>query len=105
MNPDEMFNLVAEAMIGEPGVTRAKMFGSPGLRIGRKFFGCLHNGKLTIKLPQSRVQAVIGSGDGDPFDPGMGRTMKEWVAVAPGSKADWLTLAQEARDFVASTDS
>ncbi len=106
MNADEMFDSVAEAMVGEPGVTRAKMFGSPGLRVGRKFFGCLVNGKLIIKLPQARVQAIIGSGGGDPFGhiyrPGMGRMMKEWVAVDPSSTTDWLSLSREARDFVAS---
>jgi hypothetical protein len=46
------------------------------------------------------VEALIASGDGTRFDPGHGRHMKEWLAVAPTSEADWLPLAREAMAFV-----
>ncbi|MBI4234452.1 MAG: hypothetical protein HY686_08430 [Chloroflexi bacterium] len=78
------------------------MFGSPGLKVGGKFFACLVKGKLVVKLPKGRVDALAASGHGEHFDPGMGRLMKEWVAVAPLAEGDWLALATEARDFVAS---
>ena len=42
------------------------------------------------------------AGDGERFDPGIGRLMKEWVAVATRAKGEWLSLADEARAFVAS---
>ena len=106
MNAEAMFNSVVEALVVEPGVTKAKMFGAPGLRVGSKFFGCLVSGKLVVKLPQNRVEALIASGDGERFyhrfDPGTGRVMREWVAVPPVTNADWIGLAKEARDFVAS---
>jgi len=59
------------------------------------------NDAFVVKLPQQRVNALIASGDGERFDPGHGRLMKEWVAVEPTSEEEWLSLAQEALVFVA----
>jgi hypothetical protein len=55
-----------------------------------------------VKLSRERVKAPLASGDGNRFDPGHGRVMKEWVAIKPLSKREWLNLANEAKDFVAS---
>jgi TfoX/Sxy family transcriptional regulator of competence genes len=101
MTADERFEAVRLALDGAPGVTSGKMFAAPGLRVGGKFFACLVKGELVIKLPQERVQALIGGSEGRPFDSGLGRTMKEWLAVPADSPADWQILAEEARDFVA----
>lgn len=98
---EELFGSVAETFLGDPGITGARMFGAQGLKIGGKVFAMLANGKLVVKLPKERVDALIAAGDGEPFDPGHGRLMKEWVAVGPGAKDDWLSLAGEAKDFVA----
>ncbi len=63
----------------------------------------LIKGKLVVKLPQPRVDALIASDDGERFDPRHdGRLMKEWVTVAPTSEAEWLSLARKALEFVAS---
>jgi hypothetical protein len=60
----------------------------------------LVKGKLVVKLPKARVDALIAAGDGERFDPGHGRLMKEWVAVEPTSEEGWLDLAREAMEFV-----
>lgn len=78
------------------------MFGSPGLKIGGKVFAMLVKGKLVVKLPKDRVEALVISGEGEYFDPGHGRLMKEWAAIKSASKKEWLSLAEAARDFVAS---
>ena len=99
---DSRFQSLAANFLHEPGVTKSKMFGSEGLRVGGKFFATLVKGRLVVKLPKERVAALVASKDGEFFDPGMGRLMKEWLAVDPGSKADWLSLVGEAKAFVSS---
>jgi hypothetical protein len=45
----------------------------------------------------------VSSGKGEPFDPGHGRRMKEWLVVGAG-KAKWVDLAKEAYEFVKGFD-
>lgn len=80
-----------------------KGFGSESLRIGGKIFALLSSKKeFVVKLPRARVETLTRSGIGHPFDPGKGRVMKEWLALAPNSTQDWTALAREAKTFVAS---
>jgi len=102
MTPEDMFESVAEALSKQGAAIRAKMFGSPGLKVGNKVFACLVEGKLVVKLPKERVDALVKSGKGEHFDPGMGRLMKEWAAVRPTTPDEWLRLAAEAKEFVTS---
>jgi hypothetical protein len=53
-----------------------------------------------VKLPRVRVEELLASGEGEPFEPMEGRAMKEWVLVAAPEQA-WPALAEEARRFVA----
>ena len=78
-----------------------KGFGSNGLRVGGKIFAMLVNDRLVVKLPKQRVDALIAGGEGERFDPGHGRLMREWLSLAPESRTDWLALAREAMEFVA----
>ena len=48
----------------------------------------------------ARVEELIEADVGGPFAPA-GRTFKEWVALPEGSATEWLSLLDEARDFVA----
>jgi len=77
-------------------------FGATGLKIHQKLFAMLIGGRLVVKLPRQRVDALIAAGVGERFDPGHGRRMKEWVSVAPTAGVDWLALASEALAFVES---
>jgi hypothetical protein len=109
LTSEARFASIAAILLGKPGVTgpseeaRAKRsFGSNGLRINNKIFVMLVRDQLVLKLPRQRVDALIASGDGERFDPGHGRLMKEWLALNPTSREEWLPLAQEAMKFVAS---
>jgi hypothetical protein len=107
--PEESFATITKAMLDNPRVTQApeeararKSFGSNGLKIKGKIFVMLVRDKLVLKMPRQRVDELIASGDGERFDPGHGRMMKEWLVLNPGSRHDGLALAQEALKFVAS---
>jgi hypothetical protein len=88
---------LAQACVGG-SVTEGTMFGSRGLRTGRKFFALWWHGSLVTKLPPARRQALVDAGDAEQFEPMAGRPMNGWVVVSP--QAVWLPLAEEARAFV-----
>jgi hypothetical protein len=75
------------------------MMSSFGLKVDGKIFAMLVKGQFVAKLPRERVDELVNGGDGEYFDPGHGRLMKEWVAIGAG-KADWVELAKTAYDFV-----
>jgi len=103
ITPEERYTTIVEALLSDSDVTQSKMFGSSGLSIGGKVFAMLVKGKLVVKLPKPRVDALVASGDGERFDPRHdGRLMKEWLSVEPTSEEEWLPLAREAMEFVAS---
>ncbi len=97
----DMFDAVVQAVEHDPSTGKGRGFGSSGLKVGRKIFAMLVEGRLVVKLPHDRVQELIADGDGMPFALGHGRLMREWVAI-PATDADrWIRLAEEARAFVA----
>jgi TfoX/Sxy family transcriptional regulator of competence genes len=106
-DPEECFTALVEEFRGNPNVTppetpaSQQRFGSSGLRIHGRIFAMLAHGRLVVKLPKSRVDALVASGDGERFDAGKGRPMKEWLSLDPSSEQDWSVLAREALAFVA----
>ena len=99
--PDERYNALVSRLRGYPGVdTGGKGFGAAALKLHGKIFAMLAQGRLVVKLPERRVDALIVRGQGDRFDPRRdGRLMKEWLVLDPASSEDWLALAQEAMEF------
>lgn len=57
-------------------------------------------GKLVVKLSTERAKELRDAGVVEEFDPGHGRPMKQWVAIEPSSKIDWLKLSRQALAFV-----
>ena len=105
LSPEERFAKIVEEFLSNPDVTPpsdGKKFGSAGLKIQNKIFAMLVRGQLVVKLPELRVDALVGSGDGERFRANRDRPMKEWVAIEPVSEEDWLPLAREAMEFVVS---
>jgi hypothetical protein len=109
ITPEERFAMIVEELLGHSGVTppsdgpqSKKGFGESALRIHNKIFAMLVKGKLVVKLPKSRVDALIAEGVGERFDPRHdGRLMKEWLSVEPTSEERWSDLSREAMEFVA----
>ncbi len=106
ITPEECFATIVEELLSNPDVTPpsdGKKFGSSGLKIHNKIFAMLVRGKIVVKLPKLRVDALLASGVGERFDPRHdGRLMKEWIAVEITSEEEVLSLAKEAMAFVAS---
>jgi TfoX/Sxy family transcriptional regulator of competence genes len=105
---EERYESLCRTLLDEPAVTRESGatqqrtgFGSSALKVDDKIFAMLVNGRLVVKLPRHAVEALVASGEGERYDPGRGRLMKEWVALESQSEEQWLRLAKEALEFVA----
>jgi len=91
-----------DGLIGRPGVSPPRGgsgFGRSALRWEGKIFAMLVRGRLVVKLPAARVDALVSDGEGVPFDANKGTPMKEWFSLDPASSLPWLALAQEALEF------
>ena len=101
--PEERYAMLIEALTGEPGVTLGagkKGFGSSALCISGKIFAMLSSrGRFVVKLPRQRVDSMVAAGEGQRFDLGHGRVMKEWLEITTAEE-EWLPLAREAMRFV-----
>lgn len=87
---------------GRAGSRPAKRggFGASALTHGGRMFVFLSHGRLVAKLPAARVAALVASGVADPYDPGHGRVMREWVTLRDDADdAIWRTVAHEALTF------
>lgn len=94
------FSSVLSALSGEPGVTTGKMFGAEGLKIQQQVFAMEVKAKLVVKLTPERAAELCAKGAAEPFDPGHGRPMKQWVTVSKRASVDWLQLSREALEYV-----
>ena len=107
MTPEQRYKALVEAILSNSPsvkVDQGSGFGSTGqLKVDGKIFAMLVRGRLVLKLPSDRVRAMVESGDGEPFDAGKGRPMREWLALSPASRKPWLALAREAMGFVGRT--
>jgi len=106
---EESFAAIVDALGDRPGVTApdttgasVRKFGSSALRVRGRIFAMVARGRLVLKLPAERVAELIDAGEGEIYDAGKGRPLKEWVSLAPGQQDKWLGLATEALKFVGS---
>ena len=107
MDVEERFSALVEQFatvpdVQLPGESGRRAFGSEALKVNGSIFAMVTDGRLVVKLPRERVDALIAGGTGAPFGAGKGRPMKEWVSIAEDDEETWLALAQEALAFVRS---
>src|SRR5262245_30117246 len=99
---DPRFASVVAAMAGKRDVTRESRqgFGSGALKVNGKIFAMMTpRAEFVVKISKARVDELISLGFGERFEPGPGRTMKEWLAL-DGHPERWTELAKEAYQFV-----
>jgi TfoX/Sxy family transcriptional regulator of competence genes len=101
-SPEARYAALAQDLACEADVlpARKKGFGSSALCVGGKIFATLVRGRLVVKLPRPRVDALVASGDGERLETSNGRAMKEWLSLDPASELTWQPLAREALSFV-----
>jgi len=104
---EDRFAAVCDQLADRPGVARPdpgrRGLGASALTVNGSIFAMLvPGGNLVVKLPRARVEELIATGVGDPFDAGKGRAMKEWLTVAGTDPAAWRELAEQALEFVGS---
>src|SRR5215831_1460439 len=100
--PDERYEDLVDELVGAAGVTPPRGgggFGRSALRFRGKIFAMLVRGRLVLKLPAPRVEALVAAGAGDHFDANKGTPMREWLSLDPQSAEPWLPLAHEALAF------
>jgi hypothetical protein len=104
MTPEDRFDALVGELVPIAGVSPPGSgggFGSGALRFQNKIFAMLAQGRLVVKLPKARVDALVAAGEGVRFDANKGTPMKEWFSLDPASGQAWLPLAREALDFAA----
>src|SRR5437879_3600921 len=100
--PEDRFADLVDELVGEPGVTPPRGgggFGRTALRFENRIFAMFVRGRLVLKLPKDRVDALVADGEGVRFDANKGTPMKEWFSLDPESGTAWLPLAREALYF------
>jgi hypothetical protein len=104
MNVEQRYSALVDEFLRRPEVAQeGKGFGSSAWKVNGRIFVMLSSaGEFVVKLPRTRVDELVATGDGERFDPGHGRVMKEWLALHDDSKQVWAALATEALDFVSS---
>lgn len=101
MSVEQRFETVADRLLAEdPELGRGRMMNAVGLKTGGKFFAMTVKGELVVKLPAERVDELIAEGEGERFDPGHGRLMKEWIGLRPHDEAACERYVREAHEFV-----
>jgi hypothetical protein len=100
--PAELF----EELVGEfndtDGVTLPRGgggFGRSALRYHGKIFAMFVRGDLVVKLPERRVDALVGAGHGERFTANKGTPMREWFAAGKDCPVTWSALAADALTF------
>ena len=100
----ELFAQIADEVTGcQPGIEPTRMFGSPGLKVHNKTFAMLVKGHLVVKLPRGRADQLAAATTGERFDPGHGRTTREWISVTSADPTTCRGLVAEALAYVQAT--
>ncbi len=93
---EDAYARIVEDLDGEPGVATGRMFRSVGLHHETRYFALLNDGRLVLKLPADRVAEMVAAGEGEHFEPGTGRKLREWITLADAGVDGWPGLADEA---------
>lgn len=101
MDAKTLYDELVKDMEANTAAKASKMFGMPCLKNEKgKALAGYSNHKVTFKLPPETVHAWLKQEGVIPFDPGMGRPMKEWIQLPAAYASHRPQLAREALDYV-----
>jgi hypothetical protein len=99
MAPEDRFDELVGELLAVDGVSPpagGRRFGAQALRFQGRIIAMLTHGRLTVKLPRSRVDELVAEGTGSRFDAGSGAPLREWFMLGEWSRMPWLDLVKEA---------
>jgi hypothetical protein len=81
--PEALYERLAARFLERYGIAKSagKGFGATALQTDGKIFAMLTRGRLVVKLPSRRVDALVAEGSGERFDANRGPPMKQWLAL------------------------
>ncbi|MCP4761258.1 MAG: hypothetical protein GY870_05720 [archaeon] len=100
MKKDDIYEEIKNHFALDNQVVVNKGSGAQGIKYNKKMFIMFYKGDLVIKLSPERVQQLIKSGDGQPFDPGTGKPMKDRLLILKSKKNLWIALSEESKEYV-----
>ena len=74
--------------------------GAQGIKRDGKLFVMFLKGDILVKFPPERVAEIINSGNGQAYDPGTGKSMKNRVLIPQAKKDLWIKYCVEANDIL-----
>jgi hypothetical protein len=98
-DPREQYDELAAAYLRRPEVSVGRALQNDVLNVNGKIFAFLSKDRLVVKVPAPQAGELVESGVAEAFTSG-GRTMKEWVAVAPSHGDRWRPLMNDAFEYV-----
>jgi hypothetical protein len=101
INPESVFDTIADNLASNPGIKRGQMFGVPTVFVNGNAFISYFHGSMVFKLTGSAREQAMTLQDAKLFDPsGKGRPMKEWIALTPFTRDQWPQWADAALAYV-----
>ncbi|MHA2250623.1 MAG: hypothetical protein ACXAD7_09675 [Candidatus Kariarchaeaceae archaeon] len=100
MTAEDVYAEIRRYFSNDPDVEVASGRGAQGIKYNKKMFIMFYKGDLLIKLSENRINEIISSGVGQPFDPGTGKIMKDRVLIPASHKEEWISLSEESKQFV-----
>ena len=95
----DIYEEIKDHFSSDRDVTVLRGRGAQGIKLGKKLIVMFMKGDLIVKLPEERVSEIIASGDGEPYDPGTGKPMKNWVLITETRRELWIKYSEEAKQY------
>ena len=77
--------------------------GAQGMKIAGKMFVMFYKGDLVARLAPERVEEIIETAQGLPFDPGTGKAMADRVLIPASRRKTWIAFCEESASYARST--
>ena len=92
----DIYGSLKEQFANDPRVDIARGRGAQGMKVMVKgkprMVVMFSKGDLLLQLPAVIVSEMIQAGEGEPYDPGTGRPIKDRILIPASNKQSWRAL-------------